>query len=189
MPFHQHGNSMLVSQTSFCGENRGGVIECWLFSQARTLQIRAIYTITEIYQWIKLLDWNCIHPSMTLVILILYTWAFNYYTFKYHEHMQTTLTIFYRKLNIKKMELPVNRKYNLLNQRIIQRFSGYAWPKTPLKASSLRTCDIRKQLRFFPGQSLNIAERYNNCRPAAILDPTFMSINNCGVTIQMKPFQ
>ena len=24
--------------------------------------------------------------------------------------MQTTLTIFYRKLNIKKMELPVNRK-------------------------------------------------------------------------------
>ena len=47
---------------------------------------------------------------MTLVILILYTRAFNYYTFKYHEHMQTTLTIFYRKLNIKKMELPVNRK-------------------------------------------------------------------------------
>ena len=46
---------------------------------------------------------------MTLMILILYTWAFNYYTFKYHEHMQTTLTIFYRKLNIKKMELPVNR--------------------------------------------------------------------------------
>ena len=48
---------------------------------------------------------------MTLMILILYTSrAFNYYTFKYRDHTPTTLTIFYKKLNIKKMELPVNRK-------------------------------------------------------------------------------
>ena len=31
---HQYGISVLVSQTSFGGETSGGVVKCWLFSQA-----------------------------------------------------------------------------------------------------------------------------------------------------------
>ena len=30
---HQYGISALVSQTSFCGETRGGIMKCQLFSQ------------------------------------------------------------------------------------------------------------------------------------------------------------
>ena len=35
---HQYGISALVSQTSFRGQTRGGVVKCWLFSQAMTIR-------------------------------------------------------------------------------------------------------------------------------------------------------
>ena len=37
LPRHQYGISVLVSQTSFCGETSGAVANCRLFSQASDL--------------------------------------------------------------------------------------------------------------------------------------------------------
>jgi len=43
---HQHGIPTLDSQTSFCGETSGGVVKCWLFSQA-IFDLNLIWILTE----------------------------------------------------------------------------------------------------------------------------------------------
>ena len=55
---HQYGISVLVSQTSFCGETSRGIAKCWLFSQAIKKQTKPgkLYLISRKLTWLTQLD-------------------------------------------------------------------------------------------------------------------------------------